>query len=98
MNNKIIGSLALIFFLVIAGGLVWLAVQSDNTVSALLAFAAGLSMIFLPCTLPLAFVIIPLAAREKTPTKALGIAMAFGLGLSITLALYGIVTAFLGGW
>ncbi len=98
MNNKFFGFLALIFFIVIASGLLWLAIQSDNAVSVLLSFAAGLSMIFLPCTLPLAFVIIPLAAKEAKPTKGLGIAVAFGLGLAVTLALYGIVTAFLGGY
>ena len=98
MNNKLLGVFALILFLVIASGLIWLAIQSDNVVSVLLVYAAGLSMIFLPCTLPLAFVIVPLAAKEKRPIKGLGIAVAFGLGLSVTLALYGVVTAFLGGY
>lgn len=98
MTRRLIAILALVFFLVIAGGLLWLAIQSDNAVSALLSFAAGLSMIFLPCTLPLAFVIVPLAAKEKRPQKAIGIAAAFGLGLATTLALYGVVTAFLGGY
>lgn len=98
MSRKFIGALALVLFLIIGSGLLWLAIQSDNAVTALLSFAAGLSMIFLPCTLPLAFVIIPLAAKEKNPTKGLGIAVAFGIGLATTLALYGIVTAFLGGY
>ena len=98
MTNKVLGVSALVLFLVIGGGLLWLAVQSDNAVSAGLSFAAGLSMIFLPCTLPLAFVIIPLAAKEARPQRALGIVGAFGLGLAVTLALYGIVTAFLGGY
>ncbi len=98
MSNKFIVSLTFIIFLVIVGGLLWLAIQSDNAVSALLSFTAGLSMIFLPCTLPLAFVIIPIAAKEQKQGRALGIAVAFGLGLSVTLALYGIVTAFLGDY
>lgn len=98
MSNKFLGFLALILFVVIAGGLLWLAIQSDNAVSALLSFAAGLSMVFLPCTLPLAFIIVPLAAKETRAVKGLGVAVAFGLGLSVTLALYGIVTAFLGGY
>ena len=66
--------------------------------SVLLSYAAGLSMIFLPCTLPLAFVIVPLATKEKSPSKALGISVIFGVGLATTLALYGILTAFLGGY
>lgn len=98
MSKKVIGALVLVLFLVIGSGLLWLATQSDNAVSTLLSFAAGLSMIFLPCTLPLAFIIVPLAAKEKNPAKGLGIAIAFGIGLSVTLALYGIVTAFLGGY
>lgn len=98
MSNKILGLFALVLFLVIGTGLLWLATQSDNAVSALLSFAAGLSMIFLPCTLPLAFVIVPLAAREGKSHRALGVAAAFGLGLSVTLALYGVAVAFLGGY
>lgn len=96
MTRKVIATLALFSFVVIMGGLLWLAIQSDNSVSVLLAYAAGLSMIFLPCTLPLAFVIVPLAAKEKSPGKALGIAVAFGIGLATTLAIYGVLTAFLG--
>ncbi|MCH7882876.1 cytochrome C biogenesis protein [Patescibacteria group bacterium] len=98
MNNKLLAILAFALFIVIASGLLWLAVQSDNSISVFLSFAAGLSMIFLPCTLPLAFVIIPLAVKEKKLQKALGIAVAFGFGLAVTLALYGIATAFLGGY
>lgn len=98
MSRKFIGILAFTFFLIISVGLLWLATQSDNSVSVLLSYAAGLSMIFLPCTLPLAFVIVPLAAKEKSPSKALGISVVFGVGLATTLALYGVVTAFLGGY
>lgn len=97
-SNKAIGFLALIFFIIIAGGLLWLAAQTDNAVSALLSFAAGLSMIFLPCTLPLVFVILPLAAKEEKPARALFTAVAFAIGVSITIALYGVFTAFLGGY
>lgn len=98
MSRKFIGILAFLFFLVISIGLLWLATQSDNSVSVFLSYAAGLSMIFLPCTLPLAFVIVPLAVKEKSTSKALGISVAFGVGLATTLALYGVVTAFLGGY
>jgi len=98
MNRKSLGVFALILFIIIVIGLLWLAVQSDNTISVFLSFTAGLSMIFLPCTLPLAFIIVPLAAKEENAGRGLGIAIAFGLGLSVTIALYGIVTAFLGGY
>lgn len=98
MSSKILGLFALVLFLVIGTGLLWLAVQSDNAVSALLSFAAGLSMIFLPCTLPLAFVIVPIAAKAQRPGKALGLAFAFGLGLALTLLVYGVITAVAGDY
>lgn len=59
------------------------------------SFAAGLTMIVLPCTLPLAFVIVPLS-MGKGPIKGLAIALAFGLGIMITLSMYGVVTALVG--
>ncbi|MEK7082670.1 MAG: cytochrome C biogenesis protein, partial [Patescibacteria group bacterium] len=59
------------------------------------SFAAGLTMIVLPCTLPLAFVIVPLS-MGKGPMKGLAIALAFGLGITITLSMYGVVTALVG--
>lgn len=98
MSKKFLGFLALIFFLIIAAGLLWLATQSDNAVSVVLSFAAGLSMIFLPCTLPLVFVIVPIAIKEQKSGKALGLAIAFGFGLAVTLAIYGVVTALLGDY
>lgn len=61
----------------------------------LFSFAAGLTMIVLPCTLPLAFVIVPLS-MGKGAGKGLGIAIAFGLGVAITLSFYGIIAAIVG--
>jgi len=62
-----------------------------------LAFLAGLSMIVLPCTFPLVFIIVPLAlSREKG--KGLMMALLFGLGLIVTFAIYGIVLGWLGGF
>ena len=61
----------------------------------LFSFAAGLTMIVLPCTLPLAFVIVPLS-MGKGAAKGLGIAIAFGLGVAITLSLYGVIAAIVG--
>lgn len=96
--NKILALAAFVVFLVIAAGLLWLAIQTDNTVSTLLSFAAGLSMIFLPCTLPLAFVIVPIAAREKNAGRAIGLAIAFAIGLAVTLTIYGVITAIVGDY
>lgn len=76
-------------------GVFWLASTPAQTVGLTLSFAAGLSMIVLPCTLPLAFVIVPLS-MGKNPKKGFLMALLFGLGLSITLAVYGTVIAFAG--
>lgn len=79
----------------IIAGLLWLATSSGQSVGVLLTFAAGLSMIFLPCTLPLVFVIVPLTIG-KSPAKGFAMALLFGLGISLTLAVYGIVVSQIG--
>lgn len=53
-----------------------------------IAYLAGLSMIILPCTLPLVFIIIPLS-MGKGAKKGLIMALLFGAGLTITIAFYG---------
>jgi len=98
MSRTLLATIAVLLLIVVTGGLLWLAITSDNAVSALLSYAAGLSMIFLPCTLPLVFVIVPLAAKQDKPSKGLALALVFGLGLAMTIAVYGIVTAFLGDY
>ncbi|OHA09931.1 MAG: hypothetical protein A3A44_03655 [Candidatus Sungbacteria bacterium RIFCSPLOWO2_01_FULL_60_25] len=82
----------------IAVGLFWFFIGPASPVGFgwyLFAFAAGLTMIVLPCTLPLAFVIVPLSLG-KGPVKGLGIALAFGIGVALTLSAYGIVAALVG--
>ena len=83
--------LAIIFLI----GMFWLASTPGQTVGLTLSFAAGLSMIVLPCTFPLVFVIVPLA-MGKGYKKGLLMAILFGLGLIITLTIYGIVVAWAG--
>ena len=58
-------------------------------------YTVGLTMIFLPCTLPLAFVIVPLV-MGKSYGKGIGMALAFGLGVTITLSLYGVLIGLFG--
>ena len=60
-----------------------------------IAYVAGLSMIVLPCTLPLVFIIVPLS-MGKGYKKGLFMALLFGLGLTITITIYGIGVAALG--
>jgi len=58
-------------------------------------YTVGLTMIFLPCTLPLAFVIVPLV-MGKSYGKGIGMAAAFGLGVTITLSFYGVLIGLFG--
>ncbi len=105
MNNQIpkkLVAFAVLLFIIFVLGLLWLAGAREQAVAggtfgfmALLAFAAGLSMIVLPCTLPLVFIVVPLAAG-KDPKKGFTMALLFGLGLAITITLYGIAMAYLG--
>lgn len=91
--------LAFGIFTVFVLGIIWLfAFSPSSPIGAgwfLFSFAAGLSMIILPCTLPLAFVIVPLA-MGKGYKKGFGIALAFSAGVVITLSLYGLLAATLG--
>ncbi len=61
----------------------------------LLSYASGMTMLVLPCTLPMVFVIVPLAAKHSL-RKAITMTLVFGIGVSATLALYGIVVAEIG--
>ena len=84
---------------VIVFGLLWFLLLAPSNPSGagwyLFSFAAGLTMIVLPCTLPLAFVIVPLS-MGKGMLKGLGIALSFGLGVALMLSVYGIVAGFVG--
>lgn len=95
--------LSIVLFVITGLSLAWLSQQTAFAERpgllfiAFLAFAAGLSMIVLPCTLPLVFVIIPLCAG-KGYKKGLTMALLFGLGLTITITIYGIILASLGSY
>ena len=76
-----------------------LSVKAGNEFSysswLIIAYVAGLSMIILPCTLPLVFIIIPLS-MGKGYKKGLGMAMLFGAGLITTITLYGLGVGVIG--
>lgn len=87
--------IAVFLFLVIFAGLFWLARVTGHPVGVALSFAAGLSMIFLPCTLPWVFVIVPLT-MGRGYKKGFFMAVLFGLGLILTITAYGIIVSQLG--
>lgn len=96
--------LAFVLFSFIFLGIVFsltsdLAVKSGSEFSypswLVIAYVAGLSMIILPCTLPLVFIIIPLS-MGKGYKKGLSMALLFGAGLVTTITLYGLGVATIG--
>lgn len=89
--------LAFVLFSVFVLGMVYLATNPATTVTATLSYAAGLSMITLPCTFPLVFVIVPLS-MGKGYRKGFLMALLFGLGLTITITAYAIVIALAGSY
>lgn len=93
--RKFLVSLAFVLFSVFIIGLFWLATTPELTVSVALSYAAGLSMIVLPCTLPLVFIIVPLS-MGKGYKKGFMIAVSFSIGLIIMLSIYGVVVSIIG--
>lgn len=99
-KRLLLAGLAFILFLFFMVGIGWFAsvgqFRTENLpLVLLLSYAAGLSMIIMPCTLPLIFLIVPMA-MGKSYGKGLGMAVLFGLGLTLTIVAYGIATAWLG--
>ena len=75
-------SSAFVLLSIIIIALVYLATSSTTAATATLSFAGGVSNIFLPCTLPLLFVIVPMSMGMGY-RKGLTMALLFGLGLII---------------
>ncbi len=59
------------------------------------SYLSGMTMLVLPCTLPMVLVIVPLVL-QRSLRQGLGMALAFGAGVSITLAGYGMLVAVIG--
>ncbi len=93
------GLFSLIFVGIIFSVTSELAVEGKEHASFLswtiIAYVAGLSMIVLPCTLPLVFIIVPMSVGQGYK-KGLSMALLFGAGLTITITLYGFGVASLG--
>ncbi len=86
---------AFVLFSIVLFGFIYLATTPEATATMLLSFAGGISNIVLPCTLPLVFIIVPLA-MVAGGRKGLWMALLFGLGLIITLSVYGAVIGVMG--
>jgi cytochrome c-type biogenesis protein len=104
VTKKSVIVLAFVLFSLIFLGIIFsltnnLVVKGDQNISYLswliIAYVAGLSMIVLPCTLPLVFIIVPLSMGQGHK-KGLGMALLFGAGLTTAITAYGIGIAILG--
>lgn len=87
-----------LFSLIIVGGAIYATLgvgDASHGAWTSIAYVAGLSMIVLPCTMPLVFIIVPMS-MGKTPRKGLGMAILFGIGLVITITVYMSGAALLG--
>ena len=109
MSNSVLAKksgviLAFVLFSFIFLGIIFL-LTSDLSVKSgsefsypswlIIAYVAGLSMIILPCTLPLVFIIIPLS-MGRGYKKGLSMAILFGAGLTTTITLYGLGVGVIG--
>jgi len=86
---------AFVLFSIVLFAFIYLSTTPEATATMLLSFFGGISNIVLPCTLPLVFIIVPIAMVAKG-RKGLWMSILFGLGLIITLATYGAIVGFLG--
>ena len=103
VKKTLIGIVFVLFSLIFVGGI--FGITNDTAISAgqemsypswlIISYLAGLSMIILPCTLPLVFIIIPLS-MGKGGRKGLLMAGLFGAGLTITIMFYGLGIGVLG--
>ena len=102
-KKSIIVAIFALFSLIFVGGI--FGVTYDTAIGAgqelsypswlVISYLAGLSMIILPCTLPLVFIIVPLS-MGKGGKKGLTMAGLFGAGLTITIMFYGLGIGVLG--
>jgi cytochrome c-type biogenesis protein len=103
VKKYLIATVFILFSLIFVGGI--FGVTNDIAISSgqelsypswlIISYLAGLSMIILPCTLPLVFIIIPLS-MGKGGKKGLLMASLFGAGLTITIMFYGLGIGILG--
>lgn len=95
MSRNFLVLLAFIVLSIVVVGLFSFLTNPSQTVGYSLSFIGGLSMIFLPCTLPLAFVIVPIAMKESA-RKGLLMALMFAIGMIITFSVYGVAFSYIG--
>ncbi|MBI3989203.1 MAG: hypothetical protein HY347_06260 [candidate division NC10 bacterium] len=81
--------------LIISAGGLFLLASSEGISTPMLAYTSGLSMAFLPSTLPSLLIVIPLTV-QRGYRKGAVMAALFGMGLAVTQAMYGVLDAHFG--
>ena len=95
-KKSLIFIIFILFSLIFVGGIftvtneIAIGAGNENSYPSwlIISYVAGLSMIILPCTLPLVFIIVPLS-MGKSRKKGLLMSLLFGAGLTITITIYG---------
>lgn len=59
------------------------------------SYLSGMTMLVLPCTLPMVFVMVPLVLARSL-RQGIGMALAFSAGVTATLTAYGAIVAWMG--
>jgi cytochrome c-type biogenesis protein len=92
----LLGLAIIIFVFIVISILTYLTNFYNQSIGFSFAYLAGLSMLFLPGTLPLVFFIAPIAMNES-PRKGIIMALFFGVGMMITSTVYEAVLIYAGG-
>lgn len=92
----LLGLAFILFGFMVAGIITYMVNFSNQALGLSLAYLAGLSMLFLPSTLPLVLIIAPIAMNES-PRKGIMMALFFGAGMLITSTLYEVALVYAGG-
>src|SRR3990172_11728039 len=73
-------TLSFVLLFIVLFGFIYLATTPATPLTMLLSFTGGISNIVLPCTLPLVFIIVPLAMSAGNARKGLVMSVLFGAG------------------
>ncbi len=92
----LLGLAIILFVFIVVGILTYLTNFSNHTIGFSFSYLAGLSMLFLPSTLPLVFFIAPITMNEA-PKKGITMALFFGAGMLITSTVYEAALIYAGG-
>lgn len=89
-------AIAAVLLAVSAASIIAYSTGDRGSATLLLTYAGGMAMLLTPCRFPVVLGIVPLCKRGS-PGRGLALALLFGLGLTITQAIWGVGIAAAGG-